>query len=115
MTTPNTGAALWPANFQGCRVSAQYLNLAGAPMAGSVTFTASPAALLDAVAELIIVPSVFTATLDVNGAFSLVLPATDDPDINPNNFTYAVSENFAGGRRYNITAPQGMTIDLSEV
>lgn len=115
MTTPNTGSPLWPSNFQGCTVTAQYLDLKGLPLSGTVTFTASPSALLDANVSLIIVPKVFTATLDANGRINITLPATDDPDINPVNWTYAVSENFTGGRKYNIKAPQNTTIDLVNV
>lgn len=115
MTTPNPTAPLWPSDWQGCRVQGQYLDLAGLPLSGTVTFTASPSALLDANNSQIVVPKVFTAALDSDGVVDIVLPATDDPDINPTKWTYAVSENFSGGRRYNIEAPQNSTINLVDV
>jgi hypothetical protein len=47
------------------------------------------------------------ATLDSNGAFSIALPATDDPDISPSGFTYKVEERFGGKlmRSYDIMIP----------
>lgn len=113
MTTPYPSP--WPANFQGCTITGRYLKLDGTPVQGTVSFAASPDGLLDAEDTMIIVPVNLTATLDMNGALSIVVPATDDPDINPHNWTYAVSENFVGGRKYSIRAPQNTTIDLSVV
>lgn len=104
-----------PANFQTCTVTGKFIDIQGNPVSGSLTFTPQPTALLDQDVTTIIVTKPFTATLDSSGAFSIVLPATDDPDINPVDWTYAVSENFLGGRKYNIYAPQSTTIDLSIV
>ena len=39
-----------------------------------------------------------------DGYFAIRLPATDDPDVNPTNFTYNVSE--PTGRTYNILVPK---------
>lgn len=115
MTTPYPGNANWPANFAGCTLTGKYLDLAGQPVTGTITLSATPASLLDTAAALVITPAVITITLDVNGAFSVVVPATDDPDINPTGWTYSVVENFPGGRRYSIAAPSGGTVDLSVV
>lgn len=115
MTNPFPGNPLWPSDFQGCTVEGQYLALDGTAIAGTVTFTPSPSSLLAADDELIIVPRTYQATLDITGAFSITIPASDDPDINPQGWTYAVSENFSGGRKYNINAPQGATINLCDV
>lgn len=115
MTNPNPSAPLWPADFQGCAITGQFLDLRGLPLIGTVTFTASPSSLLDQDNNIIVVPKVLTATLDTTGSLSIVVPATDDPNINPYNWTYSVSENFSGGRKYSIRAPQNTVIDLADV
>jgi len=101
-------------------VTGHYLLLNGTNAAGSVTFTSSTV-LTDTVANEIIEPVPFTASL-VGGAFSIQLPATDDPDLNPNvGVTYLVTENITGttGRPpYSIEVPwnsPGGTLDLADV
>lgn len=113
MTNPYPGTQ-WPADYQGCTITGQYLGLNGAPMIGSVSFNAAPDGLLDVGSKVIIVPISLTAVLDAEGRIpaGFVVPATDDPTINPTGWTYAVSENFSGGRKYNILAPMNTTIDL---
>jgi microcystin-dependent protein len=112
--TPNPGT-LWPDDFQGCTIVGQYLDLAGHAVVGSLTFTMSPTAVLDAANNLVIVPKVFSVALDSVGSFTITLPATDDPDINPMDWTYAVSENFVGGRKYGIRAPQNQIVNLVDI
>lgn len=73
-------------------------------LAGKVTFTPSPKVLLDAGTRQIISTAAFTVTTEAqDGYFQVHLPATDDPDINPTSWTYAVSE--PTGRSYNIIVP----------
>jgi hypothetical protein len=59
-----------------------------------------------------VVPRGLQIALDVNGSFSLVVPATDDPDVSPVDWTYYITENFPGGRTYDIEAPMGQTVDI---
>jgi hypothetical protein len=51
------------------------------------------------------------------GAFSVTLPATNDPDIVPNPFTYTVEESFPGGRTYTISVPYTTvgSLDLADL
>lgn len=89
-----------------------YVDFKGNPIAGNITFT-SAADEIDVTAGQILVSSTVTATLDNNGHFSVTLPVTDDVDLAPLNFKYAVNEAFAGGRSYQISLPTGATVDLS--
>jgi hypothetical protein len=60
----------------------------------------------------------FVAVLDATGYFTIDLPATDDADIVPVNFTYRVREFFTRGRDYDIFVPAakaGTGIDIATV
>lgn len=59
------------------------------PAVGTVTFR-TLIELRDTVDNIILVPTDFTATLDVAGEFTITLPATDNPDITPLNWRYQV-------------------------
>lgn len=92
--------ALTP-NLSTVTVGGQFVDVSGAAIAGQVKFT--PRTILtDSAANQIIVPKTITVDLDANGAFTTVLPATDDPDVVPTGFTYRVEEAFTGGRTYDI-------------
>lgn len=66
----------------------QILELDGlTPAVGTVTFK-TLIELNDVVDNVTYAPSTFVATLDVNGEFTIVLPATDNPDIDPLNWVY---------------------------
>ena len=68
----------------------QILDLDGlTPAVGTVTFK-TLVELNDIVDNVTYQPSTFVATLDVNGEFTIVLPATDNPDIVPLNWIYQV-------------------------
>lgn len=59
-----------------------------------------------------------TFTLDNNGHFSVVLRATDDPALNPKNFTYRIGFRLSGGEFDDVTfsAPSSNpTIDLADL
>ena len=92
-----------------------------------VTLTPSPTYLLDATASppTVIVPDPLVLTTDSNGDLRDVdgnstayVIASDDPDLNPHDWTYTVS--FAGTaadrfRAYSAAFPAGSTIDLSNI
>jgi hypothetical protein len=78
--------------------------LASYGLTGPVKFTPSPRVLLDVGTKQIISTSAFSvAPSATDGYFAIQLPATDDPDINPSGWTYAVTE--PTGRSYNIVVP----------
>ena len=104
----------WPANFDGSTITGKFVDILGNPVTGSIEFVPSAAALVNKTNKIIVMPKTITIPLSATGAFTVTLPATDDPDIDPENWTYKVTEKFTGGRTYNIAAPQGQTVDLAE-
>lgn len=59
------------------------------PAVGTVTFRIIHE-LRDTVDNIVLTPTDFVATLDVNGEFTIALPTTDNPDITPLNWSYQV-------------------------
>lgn len=59
------------------------------PAVGTVTFR-NLTELRDTVTNIVYEPGVWTVTLDVLGEFTVVLPATDSPDITPTGWLYQV-------------------------
>lgn len=114
MSTPYPGNSNWPSNWQGCTVTGTYVGLDGTPMVGTIVFSARPAVLFDYSQFKVIVPRGLQVPLDANGHFSIVLPATDDPDISPLDWTYLVTEQIPNGRSYDIEAPQNQTVDITQ-
>jgi len=105
-------------------ITGTWLTFKNVPATGNVTFTTSPAlqALVDSSANQIVIPVKLGATLDGSGHISVVVPATDDPDLTPSGFTYVVTETITdatgGPRVYEITVPlasAGGTLDLADV
>lgn len=62
------------------------------PAVGTVTFYILNS-LRDVVDDVVYSPMSFVATLDVNGEFTITLPATDNPDVTPLNWVYQVYVN----------------------
>lgn len=86
----------------------------GDPIAGTVTFTPS-GIVKDLVGKIVLFPVPITVGL-VSGAFTVDLPATDDPDIT-GTFTYAYAESWSGGRTLaGVVVPVGTgPIDISVI
>lgn len=82
----------WPANITTKTVTATFYDMqTELPATGSVTFTPSPPNgvwFLDPAATTVVVPTPTTVQMDANGAISVVLPCTDDPDLSPINWTW---------------------------
>ncbi|WP_367140426.1 MULTISPECIES: hypothetical protein [Streptomyces] len=91
MTTPTEPL---PLSIPTVRVHGRYRGLDGRGLSGTVTFTA-PGLLTFPASDLFIAGPV-VATLDESGAFSVTLPATDAPDMNPRDWAYTVKVNLAG-------------------
>lgn len=92
--------ALTP-NLSTVTVGGQYVDVAGNPIAGQVRFTPRTV-LVDGVANQIVIPATITVDLDATGTFTVILPATNDADLSPVNWTYRVEEAFSGGRTFDI-------------
>ncbi|CAM5330942.1 polysaccharide deacetylase family protein [Streptomyces aurantiogriseus] len=97
-----------PANYSTVTVFGRYIDFTGAPMQGTVTFTPSQKYVTDPTADVLIFSAPLVTTLDADGAFSIEVPATDDPDITPQGFTWQVVESFnrKSGRTFSIAVPQ---------
>lgn len=104
-----------PSNLQTVTVTGKYVDFQGNPKTGSVIFT-SDVVLNDPSQSVMVVPVAKEVVLDNTGAFTVTLPATNDPDVSPIGFVYHVKETFAGGRAYDVEFPYTtVTYDLSAV
>lgn len=92
-----------------------YRDGTGRAYRGTVTITPS-GPVSDATDQIVIAPIPIECILDVDGAFSIVLPATDAALLNPTGWTYTVQENLAvtvGGdtaysRSYPVSLPSAL-------
>lgn len=110
-----------PVNVTTITLTGQYIDFKGDPIAGQVIITL-PKFLVNAAQNKLIVPSAKTAVLDNSGAFSLVVPISNDPDLdvfddNNDTFAYTFEEAFIGGATYEITltAAMGASVDISDL
>jgi hypothetical protein len=105
-----------PGNLSTITLTGTYIDFTGGAIAGQVQITLSDV-LINSAADRIIIPSTITAVLDVNGSFSLTVPVTDDPDINPAAFSYTFDEAFLGGSSYTITllSSLGASVDITDL
>lgn len=110
MTSPSTNWNLVP-------VTAKFMNADGTAVKGRVIFTPRASRLVDLAALTTVIGNAVIATL-ANGVMTISLPATDDPDVTPTDFTYLVKEDFPGGISYEISVPlasAGAGIDLASL
>lgn len=96
-------------------VTGNYVDYEGNPIEGQIRFTLSEV-LRNGTDDQMIAPSSVVVALS-SGAFSVSLPATNDPDMVPNPFVYTVEESFPGGRTYTISLPYNGagTFDLADL
>ena len=105
-----------PVDYQTCLVTGEWVNIAtGEPGVGYVKFTPR-ATRITTQSEVIVLPTVRRVWL-VGGVISEAIPATDDPQVQPLEWTYQVTEVINGVTypTYDIEAPVGGTVDLSSV
>lgn len=84
-------------------IEGNYVDFEGTAIQGQIRFTLNQV-LRNGTDDQMVAPSSVVVPLSA-GAFSVTLPATNDPDIVPNPFTYTVEESFPGGRTYTISIP----------
>ncbi len=96
-------------------ISGNYVDYEGNAIQGQVRFTLGDV-LRNGTDDQMVAPSSVVVALSA-GAFTVTLPATNDPDIIPNPFTYTVEESFPGGRTYTISVPYNSagTLDLADL
>lgn len=94
-------------NWHIVNVQATYADLSGNALSGTVTFTPQLASdAKDGAYKQIIIPLTVSATLNASGKISVNLPASDDPAITPNGWTYSVVETIGSFlNTYSITVP----------
>lgn len=106
-----------PTSLSTCTVVGTYVDLIGNPVRGSITF--KPQTILKETTEnIIIMPVSIVKTFDATGSFSIVLPVTSDTDVAPQPFIYTVTENFTGGRTFQLSLPlsiAGTTQNLADL
>ena len=88
-------------------VRGRYFNFRAQPIEGSLVFSPSATRATDADLLTTIIGLPFSVDL-VDGILDTQLPATDDPDITPIEFTYHVKEDFPGGIEYDLAVPMAM-------
>ena len=96
-------------------ITGNYVDYEGTPIQGQIRFTLGDV-LRNGTDDQMVAPSSIVVALS-SGAFSVSLPATNDPDIVPNPFTYTVEESFPGGRSYTISIPYDTvgSLDLADI
>lgn len=98
-------------------VTGRYLRPDGTPLTGQVVFRAP--SLVTFADHDVILGGPVTVPLDTQGAFSVTLPATDAPGMNPSGWTYTVAEQFATvtqNRSYQILLPATVPeVDIADI
>ena len=103
------------ANINTVTITGNYVDYEGNAIQGQVRFTLGDV-LRSGIDDQMIAPSSVVVALSA-GAFTVTLPATNDPDVVPNPFTYTVEESFPGGRTYTISIPYDTagSLDLADL
>lgn len=99
-----------PAGIATVTLTGRYLHPDGSPLKGTVTIAAPSLVTLPG-ADTISAGSA-TVTLDTTGAFSVLLIATDQMDMQPTDWAYQVSEKFTdiAARTYAIRLPAAVPV-----
>jgi len=113
----------WPVNISTKTVVGTFYDMqTELPASGSVTFTPSPPNgvwFLDPAATTVVVPTPTVAQMDANGAISVVLPCTDDPDLSPINWTWHAKMVSGTGQvaefDFSLPSASPATVDLSAI
>lgn len=90
-----------------------YLDADGDPVAGYLKFTPT-VTVVDSANDAFYTLAADTVTLDENGSGSITLACTDDPDLAPTGWAWAVSEFIPGGRNNDNTFFVAITGDLPD-
>ncbi|WP_328742915.1 hypothetical protein OG436_29430 [Streptomyces caniferus] len=105
-----------PGGIATVTLTGRYIRPDGAPLSGTVTIT-TPSLLTLSGANAITAGST-VVTLDNAGAFTVVLVATDNANMQPTGWRYQLTEKFTGitGRTYSIDLPAtSPTVDIADI
>lgn len=103
-----------PESWATVTVSGSYLERDGAPAQGRVVFRPPPRPLIHS--GVVVTPIDLVAPLDEDGAFSIVVPSTDDPGLMDTTWQYLVIEQIVGWRIQPFTTSLAYTagaVDIS--
>lgn len=101
-------------NWDLIEVRGRYVGTDGGPISGRIIFTPKATRLVDQAAVTTLIGRAISVKLE-DGNCTILLPATDDPDVTPTNFTYTVTEDFVGGSKYDIEVPLSAATDGIEL
>jgi hypothetical protein len=98
-------------------VSGAYVGPDGAPVAGAALRFIPSATVVDAAGNVVVPPLPITVLTDGAGAFSVNLAVTDDPDTQPDGWTWRLSEMFPGGREVDFFVPSALpgAVDFADL
>lgn len=94
-------------------VEFSYLDADGDPVAGYLKFTPT-VTVVDSVADSFFTLAADVVTLDEDGYGAIELACTDDPELAPTGWAWAVSEFIPGGRNNDNTFFVAITSDLPD-
>jgi hypothetical protein len=106
-----------PANLTVRTVTGRFVDSTGNPISGKITFSSNQI-LTDPGENVFVVPRPIAQNLDSNGAFTVELLATDDPDAQPVDWVWTVTEGWEGGRPpWSFVLPESSSdpIDLTDI
>lgn len=107
-----------PSDLNTGTLTGTYVDAEGNPRQGRIEFTPDVNRVISKGEDVIVTSKTIGVDLDANGHFEIVLPATDDPDIVPLNWTYKVVEKFTGdsgsGTTFRAFCFADTTTDISE-
>ena len=88
------------------------------PASGVVVFTPSVPRLKHLASDTVFIPRVLRVPLDNTGSFTIDVVATDDADLDIQDWTYGISFELDGNLHYDplaTNAPSDATVDLSDI
>ena len=96
-------------------LTGSYVDFEGNQIEGQIRFSIGEV-LRNGTDDQLVAPSSVVVPLS-SGSFSVLLPATNDPDVVPNPFVYTVEESFPNGRSYQISIPYTTvgSLDLADI
>lgn len=105
-----------PAAVSTGTVTGQLTRTNGDPASGSGYIKPRPRQLLDASDNVVLTSIRQDFELDVTGSFSIEVVATDDPDLNPVNFTLEVVVELdrQPNIKFDMYLPGGTTVDIAD-
>jgi hypothetical protein len=107
-----------PAGLTTVTVTGTYLDAEGTPLTGQVAFDIS-SPLKDVNHKVVLPQTTIRRYLDATGAFSVVLPVTDDIDLSPTGWYYTITERIdrSSVRSFHFLLPASLApdIDVSEL